>query len=144
MPIWLVVVLVLLMVPRTLLSDLALITENTMPYYFFALIPYAVWLGVALFYKSKKPFMDFLVLGVLYGLTLIIIHQLLWNPGSSFGYQPPQAALDFGAQFASNLQDLAARGYTIIVSLVIGIGSGIVFGLIAMASRWIRTRRKTN
>lgn len=119
------------MVPRTLLNDLGLLTEQTVPYFFLALVPYALWLGVALFRRSKKPFMDFLVLGILYSLTLIVIHQLLWNPDGSTGYQPPQAALDFGARVTTNFQTLAARGYTVVVSLIIGVGSGAALGLVA-------------
>jgi hypothetical protein len=128
------------MVPRTLLSDLGIIIAETPVYYVFALTPYAVWLGVAMFRKSEKPLLEFLVLGVLYSLTLIVIHQVLWNNGTALGHQLPQAALDFGARFGPSLGDLAVRGYTIMISLLIGIGSGAVVGLIAVAARSIRSR----
>jgi hypothetical protein len=140
MPAWLVLVLTLIMVPRTLLSDLGIILAETPVYFLFALTPYAVWLSIALFRKSEKPFLDFLVLGVLYSLTLILIHQLLWNNGTALGHQLPQAALDFGARFDPPLRDLAVRGYTIMISLLIGIGSGMVVGLIAAAAGSIRKR----
>lgn len=140
MPVWLVLVLTLLMVPRTLLSDLGIIIAETPVYYFFALTPYAVWLGVAIFRKSEKPFSDFLVLGALYSLTLILIHQTLWNSGTSLGHQLPQSAIDFGARFDPPLRELAVRGYTIMISLAIGVGSGVVIGLIAAAARYIRPR----
>ena len=141
MPVWLVLLLTLLMVPRTLLSDLGIIVAETPVYYVFALVPYAAWLGVAIFRKSEKPFREFLVLGVLYSLTLIVIHQLLWNNGTELGHQLPRAALDFGAKFDPPLRELAVRGYTIMISLLIGVGSGAVFGLIAALMRRIRTRR---
>jgi hypothetical protein len=144
LPVWVMAVLALLMVPRTLLNDLGLISEGTILYYFFALIPYVIWLCVAFFYKSKRPFMDFLLLGVFYGLTLIAIHQLLWNPGAPVGYHPPQAALTFGAQFGAGFQELGARLYTVIVSLIIGVGSGAVFGSVAFLAKWFRARRRIN
>jgi hypothetical protein len=140
MPVWLVMVLTFIMVPRTLLSDLGIIIAETPVYYVFALTPYAVWLSIALLRKSEKPFQEFLVLGVLYSLTLILIHQTLWNNGTELGHQLPQAALDFGARFGPSLRDLAVRGYTIMISLLIGVGSGAVVGLIAAAARYIRSR----
>jgi hypothetical protein len=142
MPVWLVLTLILIMVPRTLLSDLGTITAETPVYYFFALLPFAAWLGVAMFRPNKRSFRDFLVLGVLYSLTLIVIHQWLWNVGSSLGHSPPQAALDFSAGFDPAIRDMAVRGYTIIISLLIGIGSGAVVGLIAAAARLIRSRQE--
>lgn len=140
MPVWLVVALTLLMVPRTLLSDLGLITEGTLLYYFFALLPFVIWLAVAVLRPAKKPFMDFLVLGILYGLTLAVVHQLLWNVSASIGHHPPQAALELGAAVNPALQELVVRWYTVAVSLLIGTGSGAAIGLVAATARFVRLR----
>ena len=80
MPTWLMLALVAVGLPRTILADLDIVApESSLLYYVLALTPFAVWLAVAVLRKSRRPFMDFLVLGVLYGLSLVVVHQLLWD-----------------------------------------------------------------
>jgi hypothetical protein len=90
--------------------------------------------------EKLKPLREFLVLGLLYSLTLILIHQLLWNNGTELGHQLPQAAIDFGARFDLPLRELAVRGYTVMISLLIGVGSGVAIGLFASLARVVRGR----
>ena len=91
MPTWLMLALVALGLPRTFLEDLDIVApESGLLYFILALTPFAVWLVVAVVRRSRKPFMDFLVLGVLYGLSLAVVHQALWSVASSLGHRLPR------------------------------------------------------
>jgi hypothetical protein len=146
MPTWLMLVLVAVGLPRTLLADLGIVAPDSSLFYFFlALAPFAVWLTVAVARRSRRPFTDFVVLGILYGLSLVAVHQLLWGLGPSLGHQPPEGAVRFAEQFAPAWQDLALRGYTVAIAMLIGVGTGVVAGLVAsVAHLWRSGRGRSN
>lgn len=141
MPWVLVLVLVAIGLPRTVLADLDIVApESSLLYYVLALGPFAAWLAVAILRPTRRPVRDFLVLGVLYGLSLILAHQLLWHaPGAE--HSIPQGAIDVAAGFAPERQELALRGYTTLVSLGIGIGTGLVAAVVAVVARLVRHAR---
>lgn len=142
MPTWLMLGLVALGLPRTVLADLDIVTpESTLLYYFLALTPFAAWLVVAIARKSRRPLMDFLILGVLYGLSLVVVHQVLWGVAPSLGHHPPTSAVNFADQFEPAWRELALRGYTSGVAMVIGVGSGLVAALVAVGAHVWRSRR---
>ncbi|NIK61671.1 hypothetical protein [Kribbella shirazensis] len=116
MPAWLVLVLVALGIPRTVLADLDVVPpESGLLYYCLALIPFAVWLGVAIRRRSRRPLTDFLMVGGLYGVSLAIVHQLMWTDG------------------------LALRH--IGIAMMIGLGTGLVVGLVALVANLWRSKR---
>jgi hypothetical protein len=128
--------------PRTVLADLDIVApESSLLYYVLALTPFAVWLAVALFRSSGHPFRDFLILGVLYGLSLVVVHQVLWAEGSELGHHPPQSAVDFAGRFDLEWRELALRTYTGGIAMAIGLGTGLIVALIAVAANAWRTRR---
>jgi hypothetical protein len=87
--------------------------------------------------------MDFLVLGFLYGLSLVVVHQALWDVGPSLGHNPPASAVDFANQFSPAWHELALRGYTIGIALMIGGGTGLAAGLFALgAHMWRKSRAR--
>jgi hypothetical protein len=142
MPTWLMFALVALGLPRTILADLDIVApESSLLYYFLALIPFAVWFAVAVIRRSRRPFMDFLVLGVLYGLSLVVVHQLLWDVGPSLGHDPPAGAVSFADRFSPPLREVALRGYTIVIAMLIGLGTGLVAALAAVVANLVRSRR---
>lgn len=133
MSLGLMLVLVAIGVPRTVLADLGVVPPNSgIAYYVLALAPFVVWLAVAFVRRSRRPFADFVVVGTLYGLTLVAIHQALWGVGRSWGYRPPAAAFEFADRFGPAWSDIAARGYTCGVAMMIGIGSGLVVAVVAV------------
>lgn len=135
MPAGLMGLLVAAGLPRTVLADLGVVEpEGSLLYYVLALAPFAAWLGVAVRRRSRRPLSDFVVLGACYGLSLAVVHQVLWDVGSSLGHRPPAAAADFADAFTPALQDLAVRGYTVGVAMLIGVGTGLVVGLVAKAT----------
>jgi hypothetical protein len=142
MPTWLMLVLVAAGLPRTLLADLGIVApDSSLLYFFLALAPFAAWLTVAIARRSSRPFTDFVVLGMLYGLSLVVVHQLLWNLGPSLGHQPPEGAVRFAERFAPAWQDLALRGYTVAIAVLIGVGTGVAAGLVALVANLWRSRR---
>ena len=142
MPIWLMLVLLALGLPRTVLADLDIVApESSLIYYVLALAPFAVWLVVAIVRTSRRPLADFLVLGILYGLSLVVVHQVLWEVGPSLGHHPPESAVRFADQFSAAWRGFALRAYTSGIAMVIGVGTGLVAGLIAVGARAWRSRR---
>jgi hypothetical protein len=147
LPIWLSLLLVALGLPRTVLADLDIVPpESGALYYTLALIPFAVWLGVALTRRSRRPFLDFVVVGFLYGVSLVVVHQALWNVGPGLGHSTPASAIEFADRFAPAWREAALRVYTSGVAMVIGLGSGAAIGLVSLgATRWrTRTSRRSN
>lgn len=142
MPTWLMLVLVALGLPRTILADLGIVAPgSSLLYYVLALTPFAVWLAVAVARRSARTFMDFVVLGVLYGLSLVVVHQVLWDVGPSLGHNPPANAIGFAEQFAFAWHELALRGYTVAIAMVIGVGTGLAAAVVAVVANVWRSRR---
>lgn len=141
LPTGLVLVLVALGVPRTVLADLDVVPPESGPlYYVVALTPFAVWLVAAVARRSVHPVLDHVIVGLLYGISLVVVHQLLWAAGPSLGHNPPQGALEFAQRFDPALQDLALRVYTSGIALAIGLGCGLVMALAALAANTMRSR----
>lgn len=142
-PMRLMLTLVAIGLPRTILADLNVVPpESGLLYYFLALTPFAAWLAVAMVRKTRTPVRDFLVLGVLYGLSLVIVHQLLWNIGSGLEDQQSVGAVSFAENFSPAFQELALRGYTIMIAMVIGVGSGLTVAAVAFVAKVVRSKRQ--
>lgn len=116
LPVWLVLALVALGIPRTVLSDLDVVApESGLLYYCLALVPFAAWLAVAVVRRNRRPFVDFLLVGVLYGVSLVIVHQLLSSEGLG-------------------LEEVG-------IAMTIGVGTGLVVGLVALVVKALRRQR---
>ncbi|GAB2952879.1 hypothetical protein ACFMQL_37800 [Nonomuraea fastidiosa] len=142
MPVGLMLALVAAGLPRTVLADLGIVApESSLLYYVLALAPFAAWVVVALVRGTRRPFLDFLVLGALYGLSLLIVHQVLWDVGPSLGHSPPESAVAFAAGFDPAWRELALRVYTSGIAMMIGLGSGAAVGVVAWCAQvWRRLR----
>ena len=141
MPAWLMLTLVAIGLPRTILAELDVVQpESGLLYYFLALAPFVTWLAVAVLRETRKPIMDFVVLGVLYALSLAIVHQVFWNASAGFGHQPSAGAVNFAENFSPGFQDLAVHGYTIMIAMMIGIGSGLTIAIVAFVAGMVRAR----
>lgn len=142
MPVWIMLVLVGLALPRTVLTDIGVIEpDGPLIYYVLALAPYAVWLTVAVLRRTPTPLRDHALVGTLYGLSLVLVHEIFWNVESSQGHNPPQEAIDLASGFDAPIQDLVIHGYEFVVAMMIGVGSGIVMAIIAFAANRIRLVR---
>ena len=144
MPVWLLLTLVAIGLPRTVLADLDIVEpESGLLYYVLALAPFAAWLAVAILRRTSRPIMDFTVLGAAYGLSLAAVHHLLWNADAGYGNRPPASAVEFAQNFGAGLQGIALHGYTVMIGMMIGIGSGLVAALVALAATVVRGTRRT-
>lgn len=139
MPTWLMLLLVAVGLPRTVLADLDIVPpESGLLYYVLALAPFAVWLAVAILRRSRRPFLDFLLLGILYGFSLIVVHLALWDAAAGYGQRPPAGAVNFAEQFGPGWYEFALRAHTSGIAMTIGIGTGLVAALVAVVAN--RTR----
>lgn len=142
LPWWLVLGLVALGLPRTILADLGIIApESSLIYFVLALTPFAVWFAVALLLRTRRPVRDHLVVGALYGLSLVLVHEALWGAEASLGHHPPQSALDLAERFGSPLQELVLHGYSFAIAMMIGLGTGVVAAVVAAGAKVVRTIR---
>ena len=99
LPAWQMLTLLAIGLPRTLLAELGVVEpESGLLYYLLALVPFATWLAVAVGRRSRRPFLDFVVLGALYGVSLLLVHQALWDVGPALGGRTA-SAVDFAARF---------------------------------------------
>jgi hypothetical protein len=136
-------ILVAIGLPRTILADLDVVEPESGPvYYVLALAPFVVWLVVAVMRTSRRPFLDFVVVGLLYGLSLVVVHQALWEVGPSLGHHPPASAVDFANRFDGAGRELALRVYTTGIAMVIGLGTGLVTGLVGFGADLVRRSRR--
>jgi hypothetical protein len=143
MPVWLLLVLVALGLPRTILADLGVVAPESSPvYYVLALAPFAFWSAVAVVRRTGSPVRDHLAAGACYGLSLVIVHEALWNAESSLGHHPPQSAVTLAERFGPPLRDLVPHGYSFGIAMMIGLGVGLAAGLIAAAANRVRTARE--
>ena len=141
MPAGLMLLLVAVGLPRTILADLDIVPpESGLLYYVLALAPFTAWLLAAVLRKTRRPFLDFLVLGIVYGLSLILVHQALWGAAAGYGQRPPAGAVDFAEQFGSVWYELALRAHTSAIAMLIGVGSGLVAAIVAVSARSWRSR----
>ena len=147
MPGRLLLLLIALGLPRTVLTDIGVVTpEGSWIYYLVALTPFAVWLAVAVFRRTATPVRDHLLTGALYGLSLFAVHEALWTASPSLGHQLPQTALSLAGRFTPPLSDVILHGYTFAIAMMIGLGVGVTAAIIATIAKYtrtIRTRRLT-
>ena len=141
LPSGLMLVLVGVGLPRTILADLDLVTQNgSLLYYVLALVPFACWFAAALLRESRRPIRDFLVLGTLYGLSLVVVHQVLWYAP---GHHLPASAFDFADSFPQAWHEVALRVYSGGVAMMIGIGTGLVVAAVAWCASSVRARMRS-
>ncbi|HLT60216.1 MAG TPA: hypothetical protein VK020_03445 [Microlunatus sp.] len=131
--------LIALGLPRTVLADLGIVLpESSWVYYLLALTPFAVWLVLAVGRRTATPVRDYLVAGALYGLSLVIVHELFWNVGTSLGHTLPPSVLEPAGGYASPLRELIPHGYAFGIAMLIGLGVGLVVALVAALSALVR------
>lgn len=137
MPLLAIVGLALLAAPRVVLHDLGIITEGTVVNSVLVFVPLAVWIVVPLLLTVPRPFLTVLTIGILHGVMLAAIHQILLE--SSLGGLP---------ELDGNLADLAPAAQAAIIrvfsglsSLVTGTAIGAICGLITWGLSALRARR---
>ena len=123
-----VVALALLAAPRVVLHDLGIIQEGTFVNALFVFVPPLVWIAVVLWRRVPNPFLTLLVVGLLYGVFLMLGHQILWN--TAWEGDPPTLGGNLGG-LAPGVQEVVLRGFAGVSSLVTGAFVGAFSGLVA-------------
>lgn len=120
--------LALLGAPRVVLHDFGVLTEGTAINAVFVFVPLVIWIVVALWQRVPQPFLTLLVVGALYGVILLFIHQILWDVG--FGSNMPRLGGNL-AGLDDRLQAVIIRFFAGLSSLFTGAIVGAITGLIA-------------
>lgn len=142
LPTWLLVCLVALGLPRTVLADLGIVApESSWIYYVLALTPFGVWLAVAVCRRTGSPIKDHLVAGTLYGLSLVLVHEVLWAAGTSLGHRPAQGVVRSAERFSPAVRELVLHGYAFVIAMLIGLGVGLLAGVVAAVANRLRGTR---
>lgn len=131
LPIWAVLGLALLSVPRIFAHDLG-IDAGPVPA-ILTIGPLAVWILVALRARVPSPVLTLLVVGAVYGLALGIVHNLLWD--EVFGDDEPVLG-----ELDADLAEVPLRVAAFVSSLFTGIAVGVSCGLVASAIRAVSAR----
>ena len=132
MPLLLMAGLALLGLPRVVLHDLHLIGERSPVTWFLALVPVAVWIAVTVLVRSPRPFLTVLVIGLMFGVLLVITHQLLWD--AAFSGNAPEVG-------SGPVAEMIPRIAAVPGGLMTGAAIGAIGGLLALAGTALRSQR---
>ncbi len=118
-----------LTVPRIVLHDIRF--GLGIPYLnsILALGPIAVWIGVALYKRVPRPIATLAVLGLMYGLTLAIVHQFFFS--SLFDTVQPRLGGNLTGVFSPGMEMILMRVAIMISSLITGFVFGVMGGVVA-------------
>ena len=124
------VLLAALGAPRVVLHDLDIIHEGTFTNSLFVFVPPLIWIIATLVARAQRPFVTHLAIGAIYGVFLLLGHQIFWD--SAFGGNPPA--------LGGNLSDLDPAVETVILRVLSGLSSlltgvivGVATGAVAVA-----------
>jgi len=122
--------LALLGIPRVILHDLHIIEEGSPITWLLAVLPPVIWIAAALWAKVPNPFLTVFVIGAIFGVLLMLTHQLFWV--SAFGGTPP----DVGGPVGTIVPRIAAVFSGTFTGAIIGVVAGLIaWGLQAMIGR---------
>ncbi len=118
-----IIFLALLGVPRIIGHDLGLLQEGNLLNALFVFVPFIVWMLVLLIKKVNNPIKTGILIGLVYGIFLTIIHQLLGGlEGITLGGNL--------SHLSGTVQQIIIRSFSTISSMVVGTGIGLVIGCI--------------
>jgi hypothetical protein len=136
-PLWLVLALAALAVPRVVAHDLRLAPPNGLINALLVFVPPLIWLAVILWRRPAHPFLTLMLIGFCYGVMLAIGHQIMW--AAAFGDNPPQLGGTLAGRLDPAVENLVLRGAAFISSVVTGTVVGaIVGGIGAVLTRLLR------
>lgn len=120
---WALVGLASVAVPRVILHDLHIIEEGNPIAWILAIGPVALWIAVAVVKRVPNPFLTVLVIGAIFGVMLVVTHQLLWE----VNYQGNPPSIGTGP---------AGPVIPRIAALVSGLFTGAIIGAIGGLIAW--------
>jgi len=139
LPAWLIVALGLLAAPRAVLHDLDVVTEGSPINLLLVFGPLVVWVIVAV-RLAGNPFLALLATGGVYGLSLAVVHNILWS--HTWAGDPPRLGGNLVGRLPAGLEELLMRGATTLSSIFTGLAVGTVCGVAAWAITHVIHRRR--
>jgi hypothetical protein len=134
LPVWAIVGLAALAVPRILLHDLG-VDVGPLGAAVLAIGPSVVWVLVVLRARVASPVVTLLAVGAVYGVALGVVHNLMWD--EVFGDDPPT----LNGVVDDDLAEIPLRIATFVSSLFTGIVVGLISGLAASGLRAVARSR---
>ncbi|WP_308796360.1 hypothetical protein [Agromyces silvae] len=117
--------------PRVVLHDLHLVDQGNGLNWILALGPVVVWIAVAVLKRVPNPFLTVLVIGAIFGLMLVLTHQLLWD----VAFQDDLPSIG-GSAAATVIPRIAAVPSGLFTGTIIGaIGGLIAWGIQSLTKR---------
>jgi len=127
-PLWVILGLGALGVPRVVLHDLDV---GAQPVYVALTIgPPVVWLAYLIRARPGRVTMSGLLIGCVYGVFLAVTHQVLWTEAFD---EPPKLGGNLEGELEPWLENLVLRGAAVLSSIGTGAAIGLVVGLLAAA-----------
>jgi hypothetical protein len=119
---------------RVVLHDLHVIEEGSAITWLLAIGPVVLWIVVAVAKRVPRPFLTVFVIGAIYGVMLVITHQLLWDV--AYQGNPPSLGDGAGARMFPRLAAIPS-------GLFVGAAIGAIGGLVAWGVQAISARAKS-
>lgn len=126
LPLWAIVGLALISVPRIFAHDLGL-DSGPIPAVL-TIGPIVIWIAAVLWARVPSPVVTLLVVGAVYGIALGIVHNLLWD--EVFGDDPPGLG-----NLDADLSEVPLRIATAVSSFFTGVMVGLLSGVVATLVR---------
>lgn len=139
LPLWAVVALGLVAVPRAVLHDLDRMPDSRLLVVALAVGPPILWTGVAVAARLVSPVRTMAAVGAVYGVALGLVHNLLWD--RAFGHRDVRLGGELRGTLPAAVEELLLRGATTLSSLLTGLAVGLVTGLVAMMATRLLYRR---
>jgi hypothetical protein len=129
-PLWVVLGLALLAVPRVVLHDLE-VSVDPLLQALLAIGPPVIWVVVAVRAQVPSPVLTLVTVGSLYGTALAIVHNLMWSTLFADGNPRPGGAL--GLRLTDGTLEVLLRAAMALSSIFTGMIVGLIAGLVATA-----------
>jgi hypothetical protein len=136
LPLILLAGLALLAVPRAVLHDLEIIHEGTAVNALLVAVPLLVWIVVVVRARVPRPFFTLLAVGAMYGVCLVVVHQMLWDVDADLGG-------NLAGRLSPAAEEAVVRLFAAVSSLFTGLLTGAVTGLAAWLVSGLIHRRRT-
>ena len=140
LPVSAVVVLGLLAAPRVVLHDLDVLREGSLVNSLFVFVPLLIWIVVAVL-RSANPFVSLLAAGGVYGVCLLVVHNVLWS--RTWEGDPPRLGGNLEGRLPAATEELILRGAMSLTGLFTGLAVGTVCGALAWAVTRARSRGRS-
>lgn len=126
-------VLASLGVPRVVAHDLGLVDPHGVINRILVGFPVVVWLLYVVWKNVKRPFLAWFSIGLLYGIMLAVVHQLLWN----FVFEAPIQLGGNLSHLSGTIGDLLARTFAFFSSVITGTMVGVVVGVVGTIVHYV-------